>query len=79
MVEDGASSHKIDYVTILKNILNLEGHPNRITGSRVKAILLNWWILPIGGFSAVEGLQSTGLPRLVYEHSQNKLNSCGIR
>ena len=46
-------------------ILNLEGHPNHITGSRDKAILLNLWILPIGGASSVEGLQSTGLPRLV--------------
>ena len=32
MVEDGAFSHKIDYVTIVKEILNLEGHSNRITG-----------------------------------------------
>ena len=47
MVEDGASSHKIDYVAILWEILNLEGHPNRIAGSKVTAILLNWWILPI--------------------------------
>ena len=47
MVEDGAFSHKIDYVIIL----NLEGHPNRIPGSKVTAILLNDWILPIGGAS----------------------------
>ena len=44
MVEDGAFSHKIDYVTIFKEILNLEGHPNSITGSKVTAILLNGWI-----------------------------------
>ena len=42
-------------------MLNLEGHPNRITGSKVTAIFLNGWILPIGGASAVEGLLSTGL------------------
>ena len=30
------------------------------TGSRVTAILLNGWILPIGGALAVEGLLSTG-------------------
>ena len=42
MVGDGAFSHKIDYFTIVKEILNLEGHPNRITGSRVKVVLLNW-------------------------------------
>ena len=58
-MEDGAFSHKIDYLTIFLEILNLEGHPNRITGSRDMAILMNWWILPIGGASAVEGLFST--------------------
>ena len=57
MVEDCAFSHKIDYVTIFKEILNLEGHPNRITGLKVTAILLNGWILPIGGASAVKGLR----------------------
>ena len=46
MVEDGAFSHKIDYVTIFKEILNLEGHPNCIAGSKVTGILLNGWILP---------------------------------
>ena len=39
-----------------KEILNLEGHQNCITGSKVTAILLNGWILPIGGASAVKGL-----------------------
>ena len=51
MVEDGALSHKIDYVAIFKEILNLEGHLNRITGSRVTAILLNGWVLPVGGIA----------------------------
>ena len=46
-------------------IINLEGHPNYITGSRVTAILLNGWILPME--VAVEGLQSTRLPRLVFK------------
>ena len=46
-------------------MLDLEGHPNRTTGSRVAAILLNGWILFIGGASAVDGLQSTGLTRPV--------------
>ena len=55
MVEDGAFSE----------ILNLEGYQNCIIISRVTAILLNVWILPIGGASAVEGLRSTGLPHLV--------------
>ena len=57
MVEDGAFSHKIDYITIFQKNLNLEGHPNCITGSKVTAILLNGWILPIGGASAVKGLR----------------------
>ena len=48
MVGDGASSHKIDYVSKFGEILNLEGHQNRITGLRVRAILLNDWTLPIG-------------------------------
>ena len=47
-VEDGAFSHKMDYVAILQEILNLEGHQYRITGSRVTAILLNRWIFCIG-------------------------------
>ena len=47
MVEDGVFSHKIDYVTIFKEILNHEGHPNN--GLKFTAILLNGWILPIGG------------------------------
>ena len=46
MTEDGAFSHNRNYVTIFVEILNLEGHPNRTNGSRVKAILLIAWILP---------------------------------
>ena len=56
MLQDGAFSHKIDNFTIFKDILNLEWHPNCSTGSRVMAILLNGWIAPIGGASAVEDL-----------------------
>ena len=55
MVEDGVFSHKIDYVTIFKEILNREGHPNN--GLKVTAILMNGWILPIGGVLAVKGLR----------------------
>ena len=43
LLKYGAFRHKIDYVTILREILNLEGHPNRITGSKAMAILLNGW------------------------------------
>ena len=38
-------------------ILDLEGHQNCITGSKVTAILLNWWIFSIGGASAVKSLR----------------------
>ena len=57
MVEDKAFSHKIDYVTIFFGNSRYRGHPNRIDGSKVTAILLNWWILPIVGASAVKGLR----------------------
>ena len=56
MVKDGDFTHKIDYVTIFKKILNLK-HQNCLTGSKVTAILLNGWILHIGGFSAEKGLR----------------------
>ena len=56
MVEDGAFSHKIYYVTIFKGILNIKGHPNCNTGSKVTAILVNGWIFPIDGASGVKGL-----------------------
>jgi hypothetical protein len=51
---------------VIKTILNPKGHQNRISGSKVTVILLKGWILPIGGASAVEGLRSTALPRLVF-------------
>ena len=65
-VWDSSSSYKIDYVIVIKNFLNTEWHQNPINGSKVTAILLKGWILPISRASAVEGLRSTGLPRLVY-------------
>ena len=39
---NGAFSQKVDFVTIFKEILNLEGHPNRISGSKVTVILSEW-------------------------------------
>ena len=50
---------------MIKNFLNPEGHQNRLSGSKVTAFSLKGRILPIGGASLVEGLRSTGLPRLV--------------
>ena len=49
MIKDGAFSFKIDYITFCSENLNLEWHINCITGSKVTAILLNRWILSIGG------------------------------
>ena len=69
-VADGASSHKIDNMTIFKEILNSEGHPNRNTGSKVTAILLNWWILPIGGASSGRVCACSLRSRLVYSVNQ---------
>ena len=68
MVGNGALGHKIDYFTILGEILNLEGHKNPITGLRVTAILVNAWIFPIG--ESGEAIRwrvcyQRGLPRLV--------------
>ena len=50
---------------MIKNFLDPKGHQNPKNGSKVTAILLHGQILPIGGALAVEGLQSTGLHRLV--------------
>ena len=47
------------------NFLNTEGHQNPISGSKVTAILLKGWILPIGGASAGEGLPCSLRSRLV--------------
>ena len=46
-VADGAFRYKIDYVAIVKEILNPEGHLNCINGSKVTAVFLNCLILPI--------------------------------
>ena len=69
MVRNGGSSHKIDYITIVQENLNHEGHQNCITGSRVTAILLNGLIFPFvqrGEASPWRVRYQRGLPRLVY-------------
>ena len=43
-------------IIVIENFLNLEVHQNPINGSKVTAILLNGWILLIGGVSSGEGL-----------------------
>ena len=45
-VGDGDFSHKIDYVTVVKEILNVEGHPNHITSNGDLTEWLDvasWW------------------------------------
>ena len=44
-VRDGASSHKIDFVTRVKDNINVKKYHNCIIGSKVTAIMLNGWIL----------------------------------
>ena len=48
MVGNGAFNNKIAYISIFREILNLEGHQNCISGSRVREILMNGWIFLIG-------------------------------
>ena len=48
LFENGAFSHKIDYITNCLEILNIEGHYICNIGSRVTANLLKEWIFPIG-------------------------------
>ena len=74
-VADGAFSHKIDYVTIFKEILYPEEHQNRITCSKVTAISLNGWILPIGGASLGRVCACSLRSRLVY---RRKLLKCWL-
>ena len=40
---------------MIKNCLNPEGHQNPISGSKVTVILLQGWILPIGGVAIGKG------------------------
>ena len=51
-VRVSTSNYKIDYVIVVKNFLNPEGHQNVISGSKVTAILLKGLILPIGEASS---------------------------
>ena len=47
MVRDSSSSYKIEYVIVIKNFLNPEGHQNPIPS--VVQNLMKGWIWPIGG------------------------------
>ena len=52
-VRNSASSHKTNYIDILSESLNHEGHLNLCSGSNVTAILLNGWIWATGGVVSV--------------------------
>ena len=67
-VRDNTSSYEIDYVIVIKNCLNLEGHQNSISGSKVKEILLKGWILPIGGASSGRVCACSLRSRLVFKN-----------
>ena len=56
MVENGAFSHKLDYITIFEEILNLERHQNHTTGSRMRGFfLLDKVVKLVGGGSVING------------------------
>ena len=50
--KDCASSHKIAYVDIFPEIINLEGHLNWFIGLKAMLFLVNWGILPAGGVAS---------------------------
>ena len=54
MVRDGTSNYEIDYIIMIKNILNPKGHQNPFSGSKVTAILLK------GRFVLLVDLHSEG-------------------
>ena len=75
---NGAYSHKIDYITICKKILNLEGHQNHSTGSRVMAILLEKSdFFPIGQSGEASWWRDgyhRGLPHIVSQRIIDSMN-----
>ena len=46
-----------NYIDIVLEILNLEGHPNRCIGSKVTKFILRGWVLPTGGVALGRGLR----------------------
>ena len=57
---------------MIKNFINPKGHQNPISGSKVIAILLKGWILPIGGASAGEGLRQQPAQQVCFNKTQRK-------
>ena len=67
MGKNGASSLKTNYIDILSDILNPEGHQNHCIGSKVTVILMNGWILPTGGASSGRVCACSLCSRLVFK------------
>ena len=61
-VRDSSSSCEIDYVIVIKKILNPKGHLNCIIDSKFTSILLKGWILPIGGAASGRVCDQRGYP-----------------
>ena len=55
---------------MIKIFLNPKGHQNPISGSKVTAILLTGWILPVGGASAGRVCACSPRSRLVYSEGR---------
>jgi hypothetical protein len=66
-LRDSTSSYKIDSVIVIMNFPHPKGHQNLISGSKVTAILLKGWILPIGGASSGRVCACSLHSRLVFE------------
>ena len=71
-VRDRSYSYKIYYIIVIKNILNPQKHQNPISGSKVTAILLKAWILPIGGVALGRVCACSLRIRLVWNLLWNK-------
>ena len=70
---DSTSNYKINYVIVILKFLNPEGHQNPISGSKVTAILLKGWILPIGRGSSGRICVCSLRSRLVFKYIQEKI------
>ena len=74
LVRSSHSSYKIDYVIVIENFLNPNGHQNWISGSKVAAILLKVWILPIGEVASGRVCACSLRIRLVFNWMHFTLN-----
>ena len=58
-VENGALSNKLDYVKTFKEIINLEGYPQRITGGWVCLLVKLHWEGSAPAAACAAGLLNT--------------------